>query len=149
MGRGYLCSMNTPEGTGGSVSRVKELGEGAPEIWFRIFHSALFLHAFSLLSNQIQATLASAPSLPSLSSLCSSALCDFLPRPCDDTGPRNGGAVRSLGRFSCDRLFHIHLIPLSAFFPIGLFAWDGLCSPLMWSWHIKGLHSLWIEWHVA
>ena len=65
------------------------------EIWFRIFHPAVFLQAFSLLSNHIQALLGSAPHLPSLSSLCSSAASD-LPRPCDDGDPGNSDPLQWL-----------------------------------------------------
>lgn len=60
-GGGYLCSVNIPEGAGGSILHVNRWWRGS-KIWFRIFHPALFLQPSSLLSNHIQATLASASS---------------------------------------------------------------------------------------
>lgn len=106
-GGGYLCSVNIPEGAGGSILHVNRWWRGS-KIWFRIFHPALFLQPLSLLTT-FKPHLRQP--LPSLSSLCSCAVSD-LPRPCDDTGPGNGGpmwppwpsAVPELCR---DRPFHV------------------------------------------
>lgn len=86
------------------VSRVWTPGE----IWFRIFHPALLLQAFSLLSNHIHALLGSAPHLPSLSSL---VLVTYLIFPGPLTGPREQWPS-AVAELCCDSVPHcLHPIP--------------------------------------
>ena len=118
-GGGYLCSVNIPEGAGGSILHVNRWWGAVRfglESFTQLFSSNPSLCWVTTFTPHLRQP------LPGLSSLCSSAVSD-LPRPCDDMGPGNGRPVwppwpSAVPELCCDRRFHV--VPhLTAELPLG------------------------------